>query len=135
MLNAFAVALLVARVHREGALHVAFVDHVVEAAFPLAELRDIAGKEVAALAVQRVEEDLEDLFRHLVVDTGAAVMPTLEDVGDLPCQTRMAIRRRQRAGGQQAGCGWRASGTAAHQGQHEKRGKREPAKGVAGGPR
>ena len=97
MLHPLAVALLVAREHGVGGLAVAGADHVVEAHAPLVELGDVAGEEVGALAVHRLEELVHHARRHRIVDADATVVRVLQDAADLPRDHPFAVARHDRS--------------------------------------
>ena len=79
-----------------GRVDLAGADHVVELAAVGCELRDVAGEEVAALAVEEIQIALVDLLGQLVVDRRAAVVRLLEDPAR-PCARWRVARRWERS--------------------------------------
>ena len=111
MLDAFAVALLVAREHRVGGFDVTGADHVVEAHAQRRELFDVAFKEVGPLPIHALEEFVHDPGREGIVDADAAVVRVLQQRPDLARDHPLAIARRDRPGRQRRGAGGQAGGS------------------------
>ncbi len=92
VLHTLAVALLEAREDEERRVDVARADHVVELQAIGLELGDVGGQEVAALAVEEIQEPLKDLLGELVVDRHAAVVGFLQNASDLARRRAVRIR-------------------------------------------
>ncbi len=131
VLHTLTVALLEPREDQKRRIDLAGADHVVELQAVSLELCDVAGEEVAALAVEEVEVALEHLLGQLVVDRHAAVVSFLEDPADLAGRRTMRVRRGDGARWQYRGARRRLYGACERKHEDRKDGGSQPTGGAA----
>ena len=126
--HALAIALLEAIEDRERGLELAGRDRVVEFVAVLLELRDVAGQEVAAHAVERFEIAIEHQGRHRIVDRRLPVMGALEHRADEARDLGLTFGRAKIGRGRRVRRGRRRLGRA-----EQQRADREHHRGQHGG--
>ena len=93
--DALAVADLEAVEHREHRLELPGDDGVVQLVAEVLELGDVAGEEVAAPAVQLLDEAVQHQRGNRIVDRRLAVVRALDDVADELADAALALGRRE----------------------------------------
>ena len=125
--HALTIALLESIENGERRLELARRDRVVEFVAVLLELRDVAGQEVAAHAIERFEIAIEHQGRHRIVDRRLPVMGALEHRADEARDFGVTLGRTE-IGGRGVRRGGRCLG-----GAEQQRADREHHRGQYGG--
>ena len=95
VVDALAVALLEAVEDREHRLELPGDDGVVQLIAEVLELGDVAGEEVAAPAVELLDEAVQHQRGDRIVDRRLAVVRALDDVADELADAALALGRRE----------------------------------------